>query len=115
MKLEISDVEILEPIVRRQEQIDSKIDPLISLINNFMLVSGQKSIWKISDIQRLQARATTLFALPRAVSFLVSGSQHSQQVLQDSRWRNAWFRYRNRMRRHQMIQTRKRRKSLEPQ
>lgn len=71
MTLEIKDGEILAPLEKKQEEMDRKLDILISLFGKFMLVSGQKSVWRISDIAKHYDKAydtlrtTERYLLPR--------------------------------------------------
>ncbi len=71
MKLEISNEEILAPIVEELRQVREENKLIISLISNLILVSGNKSVWKISDIARVidesydTLRTTHRYKLPR--------------------------------------------------
>lgn len=71
MTLEISNDEVLAPIVEELRQVREENKLIISLLSNFILVSGSKSIWRISDIARATGesydtlRTTRRYKLPR--------------------------------------------------
>ena len=71
MILEIEDSELLKPIIETQEQILKQQNMIISLLGKFMLISGQKSVWRISDIAKHYGKAydtlrtTERYLLPR--------------------------------------------------
>lgn len=71
MTLEISNDEVLAPIISELRQIKEENKLIISLISHFILVSGNKSVWKISDIARMTGesydtlRTTHRYKLPR--------------------------------------------------
>ena len=48
--------EVLAPIIEEQRETNRKIDMILSFMSKFMLISGQKSVMKVSDIANLTGK-----------------------------------------------------------
>ena len=71
MRLELSNEEVFEPVLNELRQLRSENQMIISLLTKGMALSGQRMIWKISDIAAYYGksydtlRTTERYLLPR--------------------------------------------------